>query len=721
MRILFVEDMPQDAELAEHLLRKGGIKFEAVRVDTRDAFLTALSSFKPDVVISDYAMPSFDGMSALLLARNHDPCLPFIMLTGSMNEETAVACMKAGANDYVIKEHMSRLPFAVQEAMEFCMMLRRNREQEDLLRQDEERYRTLFDGSSVVMLIVEPEEGRIIGANDTAVGFYGLPKTGLVGMTFDQLSAVDKDKIQERILRTMNRDQRVFESRHIKTGGVEVDVEVHAGPIQSYGKTCLLAIITDVSERKKAERERDIASARLSQFLAASATITYSLKMMSGNARIEWISENVRRILGYDPENVLVADWWFNNVHPMDRSRALAGMNQALTTGSCVQEFRFLCKDRSEVWLREELRLIELDGGENRIIGTMTDSTERKKAEEEIYIKSTALEAAENAVVITNRNSEIEWVNAAFERLTGYTKQEAMRRTPGQLVKSGKHDKEFYRALWETISAGETWIGEIWNHRKNGESYLEEMTITPVLDQNRRIAHYIAIKRDITERNCSREQLEASLQQKEVLLREIHYRVKDNLQVISSLLNLSSQEIPDQAYQSIFAAVIRRIEAMALAHEQFYQSPDLSKIDFTIYIRQIVDALINMDESLPGIPALEFIADEVTLNLDEAIHAGIVVSEFISNALRHAMYKSGNRGNIRIEIKKLPVGELCITVRDDGPGLPAGLVPSQTKTLGMQLVDMLAKQLRGKADYCSDHGTTASLRFVPGRENIQNH
>lgn len=714
MKILFVEDMPMDAELAERLLRKDGLDFESVRVDTCDAFLEALESFAPDIVVSDYSMPAFDGMSALLLARKHDPLLPFVVLTGSMNEDTAVACMKAGASDYVIKEHMSRLPFAVKEAMELCQTQRRNGDQERMLKQNEERYRTLFDGSSAVMLILDPDGGRIADANQTALAFYGLPGTELIGMTVDQVSIASKEQIRERLLRALKLELRVSESRHKKADGTEVDVELHTGPIRIEGKTFLLAIIHDISERKKAQRERDYAAARLSQFMAASPTVTFSLRLAPGNASLEWISENVHRVLGYTLDEALAPDWWFRNVHPLDRSQALAGMAEATKRGSYSQEYRFLRKDKAEVWLLEELRTMENEDGEEGVIGTLTDISERKIAEEELRIKGAALEAAENAVVLTDRIGAIEWVNSAFERLTGFIKAEAMGRNLGQLVKSGKHEQAFFRSLWETISSGETWSGEIWNRRKNGDLYLEEMTITPVLNQSRRIDHFIAIKRDVTERYQSQERLESSLKEKELLLREIHHRVNNNLQVISSLLSLSAARSSDAMYQAASGSMIRRIATMALAHEQLYGSKDVSKIGFSLYLREIVDILISADESIQTRPNLEFSLEEVFLNIEEAIPAGIAVSELVSNALRHGVQGLGEQGEITIDMRTLPSGELQIEVHDNGPGFPDGLDPSQAETLGLRLVDILSTQLWGSAEYKMDGGMSAFLRFTPG-------
>ena len=118
IRILFVEDVPYDVELAERVLRKEGLVFTSTRVETQDDFLAALTTFQPDLIISDYTMPEFDGMQALRLSLEDDAARPFIVLTGTLNEETAVACIKAGATDYVLKDRLARLPFAVKEALD---------------------------------------------------------------------------------------------------------------------------------------------------------------------------------------------------------------------------------------------------------------------------------------------------------------------------------------------------------------------------------------------------------------------------------------------------------------------------------------------------------------------------------------------------------------------------------------------------------------------------
>ncbi len=149
LRILFVEDLPTDQELAAWQLRAGGLDFISRRVETQNGFLQALDEFHPDLVISDYSMPEFDGKQALKLVFELNCEIPFIVLTGSVNEETAVECIKAGASDYVIKEHMHRLPFAVKEALKQHQVRKDKSRAEESLRASEARYRSLFEDSPI--------------------------------------------------------------------------------------------------------------------------------------------------------------------------------------------------------------------------------------------------------------------------------------------------------------------------------------------------------------------------------------------------------------------------------------------------------------------------------------------------------------------------------------------------------------------------------------------
>jgi PAS domain S-box-containing protein len=141
LKILFVEDVINDAELIWHTIEKSGISFDKLLVDNKKDFLKGLKSYNPDIIISDYSLPQFDGMTALLLRNEHTPLIPFILVTGSINEEVAVECMKAGANDYVLKDNLSRLGPAVKNSIEKFKLLREKKDAEEELRKSEERFR----------------------------------------------------------------------------------------------------------------------------------------------------------------------------------------------------------------------------------------------------------------------------------------------------------------------------------------------------------------------------------------------------------------------------------------------------------------------------------------------------------------------------------------------------------------------------------------------------
>ncbi len=151
IKILFVEDLPSDVEIARRVLKRENINFVDQVVDNEVDYRKAITEFLPDIVISDYSMPSFDGMSALKILMSAGKNIPFIMLTGSMNEETAVECMKAGADDYVIKEHMHRLPLAVREALRHNQIRIEKEEIADALRKSEERFRVAINKSPIIV------------------------------------------------------------------------------------------------------------------------------------------------------------------------------------------------------------------------------------------------------------------------------------------------------------------------------------------------------------------------------------------------------------------------------------------------------------------------------------------------------------------------------------------------------------------------------------------
>jgi len=228
------------------------------------------------------------------------------------------------------------------------------------------------------------------------------------------------------------------------------------------------------------------------------------------------------------------------------------------------------------------------------------------------------------------------------------------------------------------------------------------------------------IATDLTEQKEAENKLKATLQEREILLKELHHRVKNNLQIISSLLKLQAENIKDEKLAEMFYESQNRVRAMALIHQKLYQSKSLSQIDISVYIQSLVADLIRSLNSNTRRISVEVKIEEVLLNMDTAIPCGLIINELFYNSIKYAF--PGNRqGVIRIELTKDGQSdELSLTISDNGIGLPENLDYQNTETLGLQLVGMLTRQLDGSLELQRGEGTTFNLHFreLPYRERI---
>jgi PAS domain S-box-containing protein len=249
IRVLIVEDVPSDAELAERALAMNGLNVISATVESKEEFVRSLGEFKPDVIICDYMLPSFNGMEALNLSLKHDPLLPFIILTGSINESMAAECMKAGASDYVLKRHLIRLPFSVKEALEKKEVLLEKQTKELELRESEERYRSLFQNNYATMLLVDPKTGAIVDANFSACKYYGWSVKEMVAQRITDITVLPPYDVFAKMDLAQKEVQNSFLFRHRLADGDVKDVGVTMGRLFLKSRPLLYLIIHEIIER----------------------------------------------------------------------------------------------------------------------------------------------------------------------------------------------------------------------------------------------------------------------------------------------------------------------------------------------------------------------------------------------------------------------------------------------------------------------------------------
>jgi PAS domain S-box-containing protein len=345
------------------------------------------------------------------------------------------------------------------------------------------------------------------------------------------------------------------------------------------------------------------------------------------------------------------------------------------------------------------------------------DITERKQAEErlkaslgEIGALKTALD--EHAIVaITDMQGTITYANDRFCAISKYKREELVGQNH-RIINSGHHPREFFRELWATIGQGGVWRGEIKNKAKDGTVYWVAATIVPFLNAAGKPHRYVAIRTDITERVAGEEKAVESLREKEALLCEIHHRVKNNLQVISSILQLQAKYIKDHEALEVFKDCQSRIRTMALIHEKLYRSDKLARIDFKDYLESLAGLLLRSQLAQGVVLRHEWEIEAVTLDVDTAIPLGLIANELITNVLKHA-FVGRRQGFLRMALRRGEAGYFQLIVRDDGQGVPPGFDPDKANSLGVRLVSILAKQIKGRMEFRNDHGAEFTITFQP--------
>lgn len=305
----------------------------------------------------------------------------------------------------------------------------------------------------------------------------------------------------------------------------------------------------------------------------------------------------------------------------------------------------------------------------------------------------------------------VSW-NAGAERLTGYRADEIVGQPVSRLhapedVQSGMPR----RGLQAAAAAGRLET-EGWAVRKDGSRFWADTILTPLSDGRGSLRGVVQVTRDITERRHTQEQIARSLSEKEVLLKELHHRVKNNLQIISSLLNLQTASVKDPDARRLFTESQSRIRSMALIHEILYTSQDLTKVNFGEYVQRLVAHLCRSYAVDREAIELQIHAEEVPVGVDKAIPCGLIINELVANALKHA-FPDGQRGEIRIDFHRDGGGKCALIIRDTGVGFPGDLEVRTAKSSGLQLVSTLVDQLGGRVEYRSSGGVEVRMGF-PG-------
>ena len=339
------------------------------------------------------------------------------------------------------------------------------------------------------------------------------------------------------------------------------------------------------------------------------------------------------------------------------------------------------------------------------------DITGQKKAEEalkesEQYYK-TIFENTGTATVIVEEDNTISLINTEFEKLYGYNKEDIEGKMEWhQFVVEKYHPmmEEYHKLRRKTPElVPRNYEFDIVDSKGTLKNIFATIAIIPGTGKS------LVSLQDITERNNTENQLKTSLKDKDMLLREIHHRVKNNLQIISSLLNLQSRYITDGDALDVFSESQNRVRSMAIIHEKLYNSESMSEIDFGEYISDLTESLFYNYRVNPSKVKLKENMEEIFFDVDTAIPCGLIVNELITNCLKHA-FPGDTKGEICIELFRKD-DKYVLNVKDDGVGFPEDIDFKNTESLGLQLVINLVSQIEGTVELDSTNGSSFNIIF----------
>ncbi|KAF0140597.1 MAG: two component regulator three y domain-containing protein [Stygiobacter sp.] len=613
------------------------------------------------------------------------------------------------------------------------------------LNASEQKMKTLIENTPTLITTLD-SEGKILFINK---GLEQIPKDMIVGRNvLEFFPARLHPGLRESFENVFKRKQTIFYPHLFNQFAKPIFLENYISPIVSAdGKVKEAVIISiDQTARMQSENERRIIEEKQNAILSALPIILYNDTNIK-NSPPTWISESAHAITGFTPEEHYSGKVvWRDRLHPDDVPKVLQEFERLEENKPITLEYRWLTADGKYKWFLDFISPIQLlDNGAVEFFGIWFDINERKRAQYRLemlnqYFLKFGTNPNENINKIVQLcgqelNASVALYNCLIE---GKLVSVGMWGTPEDYNPVDSPEGHICLDVINSSSKGPTYIADLSKSKyvhtdpiiaKYGmKTYLgfpvQFGNITrgslcvvfsefddPTEDDFKFLNILGAAIAVEEERRSAMQLLKESVKEKDTLLREVYHRVKNNLQVISSLLFLQATNIKDKALLAMFQESQSRVRAMALVHESLYKSSNLTEIDFNEYIENLLKHLkdsfqINDDTKI----ILE--KERVTLNIDRAIPCGLILNELITNSFKYA--NSSNMDlplTIKILVKSVD-GDIILTVGDNGNGLPDSVkIDGSTKTLGLNLIRKLTSQLDGKVEYEYDKGAKFTIVF----------
>lgn len=372
LKILFVEDNPSDLRMIKDFILDGNILSDSLVVETREDFINSISSYKPDIILSDYNLPKFNGMEALNIRNELLPDTPFILITGSINEETAVNSLKSGADDYILKDNLRRLNNAIMNALDQKKAMREKELAEKRLMESEKIYRYMFAKNPQPMWIYDVETLFFLEVNTAAVNLYGYSREEFLSMKVNDIRVNEKDYIISDFTRQGPKYKYETDVENIRKDGSVLLTEASSHPFSFNSRPARHVLVRDITAQRQSESKVRLLSRAIEQ-----NPVCVMITDKSGF--IEYVNPKFTELTGYTLEDLIKDDSKMLNPG-VNEKNLYNKLLEKISTGSIWQgEFQNKKKNGELFWAKTDISSIMNDSGEiSRYIILMEDVTERK-------------------------------------------------------------------------------------------------------------------------------------------------------------------------------------------------------------------------------------------------------------------------------------------------------------------------------------------------------
>ncbi|MCD1296158.1 hypothetical protein CUJ83_14235 [Methanocella sp. CWC-04] len=586
---------------------------------------------------------------------------------------------------------------------------------EDALIQSEARFKAIFKNAGIGIKLVDMD-GSIIESNPVYQRMVGYTEDELRYKKVSEITYpgdLDTNNARHRELVEGKQDSFQIVKRYVKKDGNIVWVRLTDSLVYDIGGNPLYTIgmVEDITEHKKAEEALQESE---SKFRILMETVSSAVIILQDDL-LKFANPAAEEVTGYRREELYSMDPESLLKHiPLDKQKMLFDYKYARLTGASAPlryEIKIFTKNMYEKWVDITCGVINFEE-KPAILVTGFDVTERKRYEKKLHDSESSLRRITDNMMDMISQTDIsgifQYVSPSHKAILGYDPNDLLGRSVLDFVHPDDREK-VRRDISEAIFSASRGKSSFRYRHADGH-YIWDETIGNVLcnDSGDKIGA-IFCGRDITERKLVEDQIKASLREKDVLLKEVHHRVKNNLQIVSSLLSLQSGYVRDERDVELFRESQNRVKSMAFIHERMYQSKDLSRIDFEEYIQSLTMHLLRSYGASGDRIVLNMDVDNVLLGVDTAIPCGLIVNELVSNSLKYA-FPDGEKGSISVGLHN-DNGKYILVVGDNGIGLPEDLDLRNTTTLGLQLVNTLVNQLEGEMELERDSGTLFRIMF----------